>query len=164
MELRKRISPRIILAGLYILFFLVYIIVGLQPAEAANSYEISTKLSIPSIELDSDVTTLYMEDHKLETPDDIVGEFTRAKNKTLLIGHAKTVFKDLYKTKVKDEIIYNDKLYIVSNIETLEKLDINMNRLLSEADEDTIVIMTCAGTDLGNGDATHRLIVTAKSS
>ena len=26
---------------------------------------------------------------------------------------------------------------------------------------DIIIIMTCAGQDLGNGDATHRLVITA---
>ena len=36
-----------------------------------------------------------------------------------------------------------------------------MPKLLSASNEKTIVIMTCAGEDLGKGDATHRLILTA---
>ena len=36
-----------------------------------------------------------------------------------------------------------------------------MNKILEASDKDTVVLMTCAGKDLGNGDASHRLIVTA---
>ena len=34
--------------------------------------------------------------------------------------------------------------------------------VLQAESNDTIVLMTCAGQDLGNKDATHRLIITAK--
>ena len=146
--------------GLYMLVFGAYVIWGLQPAEAVKSYEISAELSIPSIDLTSDVTALQLEDHELKTPDTIVGSFSRAENKTLLIGHSSTVFQDLNKVKFGDRIVYNGE-YVVNKIEVLEKNDINMSNLLAAAEEDTIVIMTCAGADLGNGDATHRLIVTA---
>ena len=88
MELKKRLNPKYVFVGLYALFFVAYIIVGLQPAEAAESYEISTNLNISSINLSSDVTNLKLENHKLETPDKIVGSFSRAENKTLLIGHS----------------------------------------------------------------------------
>ncbi len=42
-----------------------------------------------------------------------------------------------------------------------EKSMISMSELLKADDKETIVIMTCAGESLENGDATHRLIVTA---
>mgnify|MGYP003312839861 CR=1 FL=1 len=42
-----------------------------------------------------------------------------------------------------------------------EKSMINMAEILQEEDKDTLVLMTCAGEDLGNGDSTHRLLVTA---
>ena len=162
MELKKRLNIRTVLIGLYTVVFVTYVIVGLKPAEAAQGYEISAELNIPSIGLVSDVTILQLENHELKTPDAIVGSFSRAENKTLLIGHSSTVFQSLDKVAVGEEVDYDDRIYIVQKIETLEKSEINMSELLEKADEDTLVIMTCAGTDLGNGDATHRLIVTAE--
>lgn len=164
MELKKRLSLRTVLIGLYVVVFGAYVIWGLQPAEAAQSYEISAELNIPSISLVSDVTTLQIEDHELKTPNNIVGSFSRAENKTLLIGHSSTVFQNLNKAQLDDEIIYNNNKYIVGNIEVLEKADVDMSKMLAPAEKDTLVIMTCTGTDLGNGDATHRLILTATVS
>ena len=162
MELKKRLNIRTVLIGLYAVVFVVYVIVGLQPAEAVQGYETSAELNIPSIGLTSDVTTLQLEDRELKTPDTIVGSFSRAENKTLLIGHSSTVFKDLNKLVLGEEISYNDHIYIVQKIETLEKAEVKMSELLKKTDKDTLAIMTCAGADLGNGDATHRLIITAE--
>lgn len=164
MELKKRLSLRTVLIGLYVVVFGAYVIWGLQPAEAAQSYEVSAELNIPSISLVSDVTNLRVEDHELKTPDAIVGSFSRAENKTLLIGHSSTVFQNLNKAQLDDEIIYNNNKYIVGNIEVLEKADVDMSKMLAPAEKDTLVIMTCTGTDLGNGDTTHRLILTATVS
>ena len=161
MELKKRLNPKTVLIGLYAVVFAVYVIIGLRPAEAARSYEISAMLSIPSIGLVSDVTNLQIEDHELKTPDHIVGSFSRAENKTLLIGHSSTAFQNLNRLDVGEEISYGDHIYMVQKVEVLEKSAIDMSKLLKKADEDTLVVMTCAGTDLGDGDATHRLIVTA---
>lgn len=164
MELKKRLSLRTVLIELYVVVFGAYVIWGLQPAEAAQSYEISAELNIPSIGLVSDVTTLQIEDHELKTPDTIAGSFSRAENKTLLIGHSGTVFQNLNETRLGDEIIYNNSKYIVGKIEVLEKADVDMSKMLAPAEKDTLVIMTCAGMDLGNGDATHRLVLTATIS
>ena len=161
MELRKHLSPKSVFVGLYVLFFVIYIVVGLQPAEATQSYEISTTLNIPSINLNTDVANLKLESHKLETPSDIVGRFQRAENKTLLIGHSTTVFQNLDKLQIGEEVIYDGTIYYIYSSEVVEKTAIDMNELLAKTDQDTLVIMTCAGTNLGNGDATHRLIVTA---
>ncbi|MBQ3473824.1 sortase [Candidatus Saccharibacteria bacterium] len=161
MEIGKRLNPRYIFFGLYIFAFLVYIVVGLQPAEAAN-YQISAKLIIPTIELNSDVTSLKIENHELKTPDTIVGSYSGAENKTLLIGHSSTVFNNLENVKIGDEIIYDDVKYIVGEREIVEKDDVVMPELLESSEIETIVIMTCAGEDLGMGDATHRLIITAE--
>ena len=49
MELKKRLNIKTVLMGLYAVFFMAYIIVGLNPAEAAQSYEIFAELNIPSI-------------------------------------------------------------------------------------------------------------------
>lgn len=164
MELKKRLNVRTVLIGLYAVVFVAYVITGLQPAEAVQGYEISAELNIPSIGLDSDVTTLRLENHELKTPDAIVGSFNMAEDKTLLIGHSSTVFQKLDKTSLGDEIFYNNTKYTVKEIKVSEKVDVDMSKLLAPAEEDTVIIMTCAGTDLGNGDATHRLIVTATVS
>ncbi len=161
MELKKRLDLRTVLVGLYAVVLVAFVIFGLQPAEAVQSYEVSAELAIPSIGLVSDVATLQLEDHELKTPDRIVGSYSKSKNKTLLIGHSSTIFQNLNKINLGDEISYNGKRYQVKKITISKKSEIDMSRLLASAEQDTLVIMTCAGNSLGNGDATHRLIVTA---
>ncbi len=160
MELRRRLDLRMVLAGLYVLLFSIYIVVGLQPADATK-LEVAAELSIPAIDLNSDVTNLKLNGTKLDTPGTIVGSYSQAKNKTLLIGHSTTVFENLNQVKVGDEINYDGKIYIVKESKTLAKAEISMDDLLAGAEIDTLEIMTCAGELLGGGDATHRLIVTA---
>ena len=160
MEIGKRFNPRHIFFGLYIVAFLIYLTIGLQPAEAVNPVIVS-RLIIPSIGLDSDVQKVELKDHELKTPDLIVGSYSGAENKTLLIGHSSTVFLNLDNTQINDKIFYDGKIYNVDNKETLKKEDVIMPELLGSSDRETIVIMTCAGQDLGSGDASHRLIVTA---
>lgn len=160
MELKRRLNFRKILTILYIVAFFVYIVVGLQPAEARN-YEISGELVIPSIGLKSDVAKLELENHRLETPDEIVGSYSRYSSKTFLIGHSSTVFKNLSTVSLGDLIYYNDETFRVVEIKTLAKNEINMDTVLAPNSEPTIMIMTCAGEPLADHDATHRLIVTA---
>ncbi|MBR3131956.1 sortase [Candidatus Saccharibacteria bacterium] len=160
MKLGRRIEPRYLFIGLYVFAFLVYIIYGLTPVKAAD-YEISTDLNIPSINLNSSVTTLRLENNKLNTPDTIVGRFQNHKNKTLLIGHSTTIFTDLNQIELGAEIFYDETNYKVTKIETLEKSDIRMEEILAESNQETIVLMTCAGELLEHGDATHRLIIEA---
>ncbi|MDO4742368.1 MAG: sortase [Candidatus Saccharibacteria bacterium] len=160
MERRRTLVLRNVVTLAYFAMVLICFMVFLRPASAKN-YEISGKVEIPSIKLNSDVTTTSMREHRLETPDDIVGSFSRTENNTFLFGHSSGVFKDLDKVKVGDKIIYNDIEYIVSNLGVFEKSKIVMDELLSEREVKTLVVMTCAGEDLGKGDATHRLIITA---
>lgn len=160
MELKKRLSLRVVFAGVYVLAFVAYLVYGLQPAEAAE-YEIVAELSIPDIGLVSGVTKLELDNHKLDTPDTIVGSFSRVENKTLLIGHSSTALKGLEAIRLEDEVVYNGKVYRVGSIQKLLKEHVDMNALLTGSSKDTIVIMTCAGDELGGGDATHRLIVMA---
>lgn len=162
MELRKHWDPRVILLAVYVVALLVYMIIGLKPAGATEPIA-SKSLSIPSIGLKSDVVTLNLEDHRLKTPDTIVGSYSRSKNKTLLIGHSTTIFQELSDVKVGDVVIYNEKEYHISTTDVVEKTEIRMSRLLKSERKDTIVIMTCAGTLLEDGDATHRLIITAEA-
>lgn len=161
MELRKHLDPKVVFIGFYLLVFALYIIYSVLPADATRLYDVTDKVTIPSIGLVSDVTQLSLEDGKLITPDTIVGSYTRSDNKTLLIGHSSTVFKDLDKLKVGAEIFYAHKYYVVQGIDYVAKSSVNMGRLLSAEDTDTLVVMTCAGEMLENGDATHRLIITA---
>ena len=160
MELKKRLNPRKIFIGMYFLAFAIYLIVGLQPVGATN-YSIVGALKIPDINLYSDVAAVELENGHLSTPDNIVGSYSRAENKTFLFGHSSSVFENLKDLSIGDEIHYNSNIYNVSNIATLEKSEIKMNQLLKSESKDTLIIMTCAGTDLGNGDSTHRLIITA---
>ncbi|MBR2840179.1 sortase [Candidatus Saccharibacteria bacterium] len=160
MELKKHFEWRYLFVGLYVLFFGIYIIVGLQPVQATN-YVKSAELEIPSIGLVSDVAETELKEYKLETPDEIVGSFTKAENKTLLIGHSTTVFQNLDEVKLGDEIIYDGKVYTVKKTVWSVKERVHMGELIKREKEDTLVIMTCAGEMLRNGDATHRLIITA---
>lgn len=159
-ELEKHLSFRKVFGILYFVLFFVFLYHGLQPAEAVN-VEVSTELSIPGINLVSDVAKIDLDDNKLKTPDTIVGSFTKEANKTLLIGHVSTVFKNLHSTKVGDLVIYDEDEYKIVSSEIRKKEDINMDEILAETEKNTLVIMTCSGKDLDNGDATHRLIITA---
>lgn len=161
MEIKSRFDFRSLVILLYVICFAAYLIFGLTPAGAAH-YDVFTNIEIPSIGLNSEVTSLSLEDNQLKTPDTIVGSYSRAKNKTLLIGHSGTVFGDLDEVWVGDAIEYNGASYLVKDIVVERKEDISMRELLSEAETDTLVIMTCAGTYLENNDATHRLLITAE--
>ena len=160
MELKRHLNLRYIFVGLYVILFVAYIVVGLQPA-GATQYEISAELSIPGIELESDVTKLALHDGRLDTPDTIVGSYARYEDKTLLIGHSTTVFEHLSDVQIGDEITYDNVNYYVVSRYVQAKQDISMHKLLASEDSETLVLMTCAGELLGNGDATHRLIITA---
>lgn len=160
MELKRHLDLRYVFVGLYVLFIVVYVVIGLQPADAIN-YEISADLEIPAIGLESGVTKLTLQDGRLNTPDTIVGSFSRAEHTTLLIGHSTTVFRHLDSVRVRDEIKYDYESYYVTDIEVESKADISMSKLLKDSSIDTLVLMTCAGELLDNGDATHRLIITA---
>ena len=160
MELKKHNGFRNFKIILYFVSFAAYFAVGLSPA-IATDYNVDAQVEIPSINLMSDVTALELEENRLNTPDLIVGSYSRADNKTLLIGHSTTVFSNLDNVAVGNVIFYSGKEYLIENVEVIEKANISMNELLKPAKQDTLVIMTCAGEIYDNGDASHRLIVTA---
>ena len=146
----------------YFVCFAIFLAIGLRPAEAID-LEVSATLIIPAIGLESDVTTLSVKEHRLETPDYIAGSFSRFKNKTLLIGHSSTVFSKLKDLKVGNKIVYAGTKYQIVKIETMKKSEISMHDILADTDKRTIILMTCAGESLGGQDATHRLIITAEA-
>lgn len=161
MELRRRrFTFRKIATILYIVAFLGWLIVGLQPADA-TAYEVSGEVAIPSINLISSVTKLELKENKLDTPDTIVGSYSSYKNKTFLIGHSSTVFKNLNQVKIADSIFYDNKEYRIIKTQLQKKSDVDMKKILKAESKDTLVVMTCAGEPMGNHDATHRLIITA---
>lgn len=160
MELRKSFDIRKFIIPLYVVGFLIYFVVGLLPAKAVN-YEIVGSLEIPQISLVSDVADIKLDNHTLNTPEFIVGRFSRSEDKIFLFGHKSSVFKNLANLQIGDEIIYESMIYRVESMIVKEKSMISLDELLRAEEKKTLVIMTCAGEDLGNGDATHRLIVTA---
>ena len=80
MELKKHLDLRYIFVGLYVLLFVAYIVIGLQPARATD-YEIAAQLSIPEIGLKTEVATLTLKNGGLETPDTIAGVFRGQRTK-----------------------------------------------------------------------------------
>lgn len=166
MEIKKRFDFRKVFAALYIAMSFTFITIGLQPAEAASQSLDTpvTSMSIPTIGLQSAVAEVALKDKKLSAPDRIVGSYKKKNsNKTLLIGHSTTAFKNLKNVTVDEIVIYDNKLYKIQSTETLRKEDINMNSLVrgKKDDPETIIIMTCSGSLYEDGDASHRLIVTA---
>ncbi len=162
MELRRHLDPKMILIGLYVVVIFMCFLIGLRPAGAAE-YVISGELEIPDIGLESDVTQLTLENGRLNSPDIIVGSYSTSPNKTLLIGHSTTAFHDLEQLDLNDYFYYNRVKYKIIDIEVKKKSDIHMGQILAGAEKDTVVLMTCAGELFENGDATHRLIITAVS-
>lgn len=119
-------------------------------------------LSITNINLETPVAGLEMVERQLKPPATIAGSYRQNENKTLIIGHSSTVFKKLEQVRLGNEIKYGDKTYIVTNVTTLEKDQVNMSSVLAPSETDTLVLMTCAGEPLPDQDATHRLLVTAQ--
>ena len=157
----KKPNFKVCIAVFYAIFFAIYFIIGFQPAAEARSYEISSSLNIPSINLNTAVTEISINSGKLETPIDLVGSYSINANKTLIIGHASGIFKNLEEVKVGDEIAYNNEIYRVISSEVFEKSAVNMERILENTKRPVLKIMTCAGDLYQNGDASHRLILTA---
>ena len=160
MELKRSWSLKKSLSVVFFAILTAYLLIGLTPARAVD-VEIATYIKIPEIGLSADVTLLTMRQGILNTPEEIVGSYSRAKNKTFLVGHASNVFKNLDKLNFGDEIDYDLVKYKIVDIKTIRKSDVSMDALLAPADVDTIILMTCAGKISDNGDASHRLIITA---
>ena len=161
MKIKKSFCLRSAFIGLYVFSFLVFLVIGFMPAEANAHDDDYGELVIPSIDFASEVVTAEKDEGELKVPYDMVGRYSRYKNKTLLVGHSSTVFGDLVNVRIGDKIAYDDNIYAVSNVELVEKDLIEMRKILKAEVVDTLIIMTCAGQDLGGGDSTHRLLVTA---
>lgn len=120
------------------------------------------RLFIPSIGLVARVKDIEKQGKTLTPPDTIAGAYKASSNKTVLIGHSSTIFKDLKNITYGDRFKFDDKNYRVNKIEIVEKATIDMGEIVRETEENTVIIMTCYGEPLGTQDYTHRLIVTAE--
>lgn len=159
-------SKRQIKIGLTVFYMVAipaFIIVGLQPAEAIDASGLPT-LSIPMVSIETPVTQSRLDGKQLYVPDRIAAVYSEDPSKLLLMGHSSTVFQDLKKIELGDEIYYNGNTYEVKDIVTKAKATISMKEILAPAEQETVIIMTCAGEPLGANDYTHRLIVTAEKS
>ncbi len=161
MELRRRLDLRKVVGAVYFVAAFLFLVIGLQPV-AAQNYELAAWLRIPKIGLELGVAKVGTQDNELMVPDELVGSFSQAENKTLLVGHRTTVFNRLGEAMIGDEIDYDGDVYVVSGIEVVPKEEIWMWKILETAEKPTIVLMTCAGEIFEDGDATKRLIVTAE--
>lgn len=160
MELKMHFNVRKLLVLAYFVAFSIYLVIGFMPAEASDNGE-SFDFVAPTIGLSSEVVDVELHDGKLATPDTIIGRYNSGDNNVFLFGHSSTVFSNLHNLRLNDEISYMGKIYSVTKIELLAKAKIKMGEVLSSRPVDTLTIMTCAGEYLENGDATHRLILTA---
>lgn len=140
----------------------IYAYIGMQPVSSIEALSYPN-LTISNINLETPVAALEMVDRELTPPATIAGSYSQNTNKTLIIGHSSTVFKKLEQVRLGNDIRYGEKEYIVTNVVTLEKDQVNMAKILAASDTDTLVLMTCAGEALPDQDATHRLIVTAQA-
>ncbi len=147
------------LASFFIIMLPVFFWIGFQPipVDAASL----PQLQIPSINLETPVTSVQLIDHQLEVPATIAGIYTQAENKLFILGHSSTVFKNLSSVQVGSTLSYDHKTYQIIKTTVVPKADISMRQILQAEAEETIIIMTCAGEPLPHQDATHRLIVTA---
>ena len=145
-----------------------FIIVGLQPADTSAEVRASEAaaaeeyLSIRSIGLETPLARVSLKNNTLNAPQYIAGVYHSHENKILIIGHSLTVFENLNKISLGDKIDYEDGTYVVTDLKTLEKSEINMSEVLEDESEKTMILMTCAGEQLSGVDFSHRLIVTAE--
>lgn len=167
---RQKIS--LLIFSTYFVAGFAFIAIGLQPvrdsaAVYATESELATSLlSINAINLHAPVKEVAMKGKTLEVPEQIAGSYSVHDNKTLIMGHSSTIFANLNNLSLGDKISYNNKTYTISNIEEKQKQDIDMSEVLSAAETDTLILMTCSGDKITGtaSDHTHRLIITAIES
>ena len=170
---RSRFSKEVkIKLGIFATYFvatLAFVYFGLQPATSSEEvYAKESETAITTLSLPTDnqenipVKKIAKNGKNLEVPEQIVGTYSIHENKTLLIGHSSTAFKNLKDLQQNDKITYNGKEYTITNIQEKLKQDISMKEILKPEEKDTVVLMTCSGEKIANSeDYTHRLIITA---
>ncbi|MBQ6394474.1 class F sortase [Candidatus Saccharibacteria bacterium] len=155
---RRKSYGRVIFVSIYFLALIVYVALGFRPSADAAA---DNRLFIPAIDLRTPVKNIDKNGSKLDVPDDIAGAYNEKHNKTLIVGHSTTVFKNLSSLYPDDTFTFDGETYLITESIVVPKTSIDMAELLSAADEPTIIIMTCTGTPVSNTDTTHRLLITA---
>ena len=156
--------------ALYFIGAFTFVTIGLQPVNspeavyASESESATSTLEIPSIKLSAPVKPTSIRGADIVVPEQIAGSFLMHHNKTLIIGHSSTIFRDLKLLEVGDIFSYDNSEYKITTIEEKAKSDIDMSKILQPEAEPTIILMTCSGEAIPNtdGDHTHRLIIVAK--
>ena len=162
---RKKVVA--ILSAFYLMVIPVYLYFGFQTSQvnvSAYARELSEAtgvLEIPSISLAAPISDVELDGRKLVAPNYIVGRYEAYKNKVFIIGHSSTIFQDLNRVAVGDEIIYDSKKFKIVSKEVKAKAEISMNEILRDEKEPTLVLMTCSGEHISGQDYSHRLIVNA---
>lgn len=151
---------KVIFTSIFLIMLPLYFLIGFQTSIPVDALNYPT-LEISSINLKTPVSPLELDNQQLETPATIAGSYSQYPSKTLIIGHSSTVFQHLNQVRLGQILSYNGHLYQIINIETQKKTEISMAEILASTNQETLIIMTCAGTPLPNQDATHRLLVTA---
>lgn len=138
----------------------IYIFVGLQPVSSAAG-ENYPSLTIDAIGLDTPVASLELNNQELIAPAAIAGIYDQHNGKLFIIGHSSTVFQRLAEVAPGTVITYDSQLYIITEAITVEKSAVDMTKILASTEQETLILMTCAGQSLPGQDATHRFIATA---
>ena len=146
------------LLSFYLLFGVAFFLIGLTPAEAKQNFD--TEINIASIGLNKGVVDVENVNGKLETPDELVGRYSKSPSTIFLFGHSVSGFLGLDKVKIGEIVEYGESEYVVKNTTIMAKTDINMNKLLAYSEKERIVLMTCYGEEI-NGEYRNRLIVEA---
>lgn len=137
--------------------FVAYIFI--PKAADASSEE---RLYIPEIGLVARVKDIERQGNQLIAPDTIAGAYKPTNHKTVIIGHSSTIFKDLEKLAGNENFTFDDHSYRIIRREIVEKRFVNMEDIVSETENNTVILMTCYGEPLGGQDYSHRLIITAE--
>lgn len=137
--------------------FTAYIFIP-QIADASSE----ERLFIPKIGLIARVKDIERQGNQLIAPDTIAGAYKATTHKTVIIGHSSTIFKNLKNLSGNETFTFDNRTYTITNLEILEKRDVDMAEIVSETEKNTLVLMTCYGEPLGGQDYTHRLVITAE--
>ena len=151
---------RVAVVAFFTIVLPIYIFIGLQPVSSAAG-ENYTSLVIDEIGLDTPVAELELNNQELIAPASIAGVYNQHNGKLFIIGHSSTVFQHLSEVTPGAVITYDDNHYLVTEAITVAKSTIDMSKILAGADQETLILMTCAGQSLPGQDATHRFIATA---
>jgi LPXTG-site transpeptidase (sortase) family protein len=172
MRLCKKLNPfawdkkTIILAFLAFYLLTIPLYFSGLSAFATTINPVNATLRIPSIGLSTPVTPTKITPDGLATPEKLVASYTDG-NTVFLYAHSTTAFRNLHQLQLGRQITYiidgQPQNFTVTNLKTLPKSTINMNKLLTSTPEKTLILMTCAGTPLRNGDYSDRLVLWAKS-